>query len=57
MWRNTSAFQNALDLRHRVVNDGKTLASPQALVSVLRQVIKNRGYDYHMTDEGQFPWG
>jgi hypothetical protein len=57
MWRNTSAFQSALDLRHRVVNEGKTLGSPQALVSVLRQVIKNRGYDYHMTDEGQFPWG
>ena len=57
MWRNTSAFQSALDLRHRVINEGKTLASPQALVSVLRQLIKNRGYDYHMTEEGQFPWG
>jgi hypothetical protein len=57
MWRNTSAFQSAIDLRHRVVNEGKTLASPQALVSVLRQLIKGRGYDYHMTDEGQFPWG
>lgn len=57
MWRNPSAFQSALDLRHRVVNEGKTLGSPQALVSVLRQLTKNRGYDYHMTDEGQFPWG
>ena len=57
MWHNTSAFQSALDLRHRVINEGKTLASPQALVSVLRQLIKNRGYDYRMTEEGQFPWG
>jgi len=57
MWKNTNAFQTAHEHRHRVVNEGKKLASPQALVSVLRQLVNKRGYDYHMTEEGKFPWG
>ena len=33
------------------------LASKEALVVCLRHIIKHRGYDYHETDGGSFPWG
>jgi hypothetical protein len=57
LWKNLQAFQTPFELRHRAIVEGKTLASPQALISCLRHLIKHRGYDYHMTEEGAFPWG
>jgi len=33
------------------------LASKEALVVCLRHIIKHRGYDYHETEGGSFPWG
>jgi len=33
------------------------LGSKEALVVCLRHIIKHRGYDYHETDDGAFPWG
>ena len=42
-------------LRLRAVRS--KLGSKQALVVCLRHIIKHRGYDYHETDGGSFPWG
>ncbi len=42
-------------LRLRAVRS--KLASKEALVVCLRHIIRHRGYDYHETDEGSFPWG
>lgn len=42
-------------LRLRAVRS--KLASKEALVVCLRHIIKHRGYDYHETDGGSFPWG
>jgi len=33
------------------------LESPEALVVCLRHIVKHRGYDYHLTEDGKYPWG
>lgn len=54
-WNNPSVFERAFEHRHRAIT-GK-LNSPEALVVCLRHIIKLRGYDYHLTDDGKYPWG
>ena len=44
-------------LRLDAVTEGKGLKSPEALVVCLRHLICHRGYDYHLTEEGTYPWG
>ena len=46
---------NPFKLRLRAIT--KQLASKQALVICLRHIIRHRGYDYHLTNEGNYPWG
>ena len=55
IWRNPKVFQNAFDLRHRAMNAG--LKSTEALIVCIRHLVKHRGFDYHMTEEGSHPWG
>lgn len=45
------------DLRLRAITEGKKLGGPQALVICLRHILRHRGYDYHLTSDGKFPWG
>ncbi len=45
------------ELRLRAITEGKQLGSPQALVICLRHIVRHRGYDYHLTNDGEFPWG
>ncbi|MGD1087094.1 MAG: HNH endonuclease domain-containing protein [Verrucomicrobiota bacterium] len=54
-WNNPSVFERAFEHRLRAIN-GK-LASPEALVVCLRHIVKLRGYDYHLTEDGKYPWG
>ena len=54
-WNNPAVFERAFEHRHRAIT-GK-LGSPEALVVCLRHIIKLRGYDYHLTDDGKYPWG
>ena len=42
-------------LRHRAVT--KLLASPMALAIAIRHLVLRRGYDFHASSEGEFPWG
>lgn len=46
---------NPFKLRLRAIT--KHLASKQALVICLRHIIRHRGYDFHLTNEGNYPWG
>lgn len=48
---NTDAFV----LRHRAITSH--IASKEALVVCLRHIIRHRGFDYHLTGEGEYPWG
>lgn len=57
LWSDLKTFQTPFELRHRAMVEKKTLASPHALISCMRQLVRHRGYDYHMTEEGAFPWG
>jgi CRISPR/Cas system Type II protein with McrA/HNH and RuvC-like nuclease domain len=43
------------ELRFRAIT--KKLGGPQALVICLRHIIRHRGYDYHLTNDGTYPWG
>jgi hypothetical protein len=54
-WNNPAVFERAFEHRHRAIT-GK-LGSPEALMVCLRHIIKLRGYDYHLTDDGKYPWG
>ena len=45
------------DLRLRAITEGKKLGGPQALVICLRHIVRHRGYDYHLTNDGSYPWG
>ena len=54
-WNNPAVFERAFEHRHRAVT-GK-LGSPEALVVCIRHIVKHRGYDYHLTEEGAYPWG
>jgi hypothetical protein len=54
-WSNPSVFERAFEHRHRAIT-GK-LGSPEAVVVCLRHIIKIRGYDYHLTEDGKYPWG
>ncbi len=44
-------------LRLDAITEGKGLKSPEALVVCLRHIMCHRGYDYHLTEEGTYPWG
>jgi hypothetical protein len=44
-------------LRLDAITEGKGLKSAEALVVCLRHLIGHRGYDYHLTEEGTYPWG
>ena len=44
-------------LRLDAITEGKGLKSAEALVVCLRHIICHRGYDYHLTEEGTYPWG
>jgi hypothetical protein len=54
-WNNPAVFDRAFDHRHRAITS--ELGSPEALVVCIRHVVKHRGYDYHLTEEGTYPWG
>ena len=54
-WNNPAVFERAFEHRHRAIT-GK-LGSPEALVVCIRHIVKHRGYDYHLTEEGVYPWG
>ena len=54
-WNNPSVFERAFEHRHRAITN--KLGSPEALVVCLRHIVKHRGYDYHLTEEGAYPWG
>jgi hypothetical protein len=45
------------DLRLRAITEGKKLGGPQALVICLRHIVRHRGFDYHLTNDGTYPWG
>ncbi len=51
----TEINSNPFKLRLRAIT--KKLASKQALVVCLRHIVRHRGYDYHLTNEGAYPWG
>lgn len=42
-------------LRHRAITS--LLASPIALAIAIRHLVLRRGYDFHASSEGEFPWG
>ena len=42
-------------LRHRAI--AGLLASPFALAIAIRHLVLRRGYDFHASSEGEFPWG
>lgn len=42
-------------LRHRAITS--LLASPIALAIAIRHIVLRRGYDFHASSEGEFPWG
>jgi len=52
-----SETHKPFELRLRAITEGKHLASAQALVICLRHIVRHRGYDYHLTNDGEFPWG
>jgi len=54
-WNNPSVFERAFEHRHRAIT-GK-VGSPECLVVCIRHILRHRGFDYHLTDEGTFPWG
>lgn len=55
IWNNPSVFERAFEHRFRALTD--KLASPEALAVCIRHIVKHRGYDYHLTGEGAYPWG
>ena len=55
IWRDPTVFQKAFE--HRLRGMRQPLKSPEALVSCLRHAIQHRGFDYHLTGSGGFPWG
>ncbi len=42
-------------LRHQAVTS--QLKSKEGLVICLHHLVRHRGYDYHLTEEGAYPWG
>ena len=52
-----SETHKPFDLRLRAITEGKKLGGPQALVICLRHIVRHRGFDYHLTNEGDYPWG
>ena len=52
---NPAVFERAFEHRHRAIT-GK-LGGPKKLVVCIRHIVKFRGYDYHLTEEGKYPWG
>lgn len=54
-WKNPAVFERAFEHRHRAITTG--VASPECLVVCIRHLVRHRGFDYHLTDEGAFPWG
>lgn len=59
LWRDPRVFERAYEHRYRAITEGKSLASPEALVVCIRHLIKHRGYDYHLLfqEATSFPWG
>jgi hypothetical protein len=55
MWAKPKAFERPFEHRHRAIHGG--VPSPHCLVICLRHIVKHRGFDYHLTDEGAYPWG
>lgn len=55
IWHDPKVFQNAF--KHRLRGMEKPLGSAEALVSCLRHAIQHRGFDYHLSGGGSFPWG
>ncbi len=54
-WKNPAVFERAFEHRYRAITTG--VASPECLVVCIRHLVRHRGFDYHLTDEGAFPWG
>jgi hypothetical protein len=54
-WNNPSVFERAFEHRYRAIT-GK-VGSPECLVVCIRHIVRHRGFDYHLTDAGAFPWG
>jgi hypothetical protein len=55
MWAKPEAFDRAFEHRHRAITTG--IPSPHCLVICIRHLVKHRGFDYHLTEEGAYPWG
>jgi len=55
MWANPKAFERPFEHRHRAIHNG--VPSAHCLVICLRHLVKRRGFDYHLTEEGAYPWG
>lgn len=55
IWHDPKVFQNAF--KHRLRGMGQKLGSPEALVSCLRHAIQHRGFDFHLSGGGGYPWG
>lgn len=55
IWYDPKVFQNAF--KHRLRGMDKKLGSAEALVSCLRHGIQHRGFDFHLSGSGGYPWG
>lgn len=55
MWAKPEAFDRAFEHRHRAITKG--IPSAHCLVICIRHLVKHRGFDYHLTEEGAYPWG
>lgn len=55
MWAKPKAFERPFEHRHRAIHSG--VPSAHCLVICLRHIVKHRGFDYHLTEEGAYPWG
>jgi hypothetical protein len=55
IWHDPKIFQNAF--KHRLRGSEKKLGSAEALVSCLRHSIQHRGFDFHLSGSGGYPWG
>ena len=55
MWAKPKAFERPFEHRYRATNGG--VPSVHCLIICLRHLVKHRGFDYHLTEEGAYPWG
>lgn len=60
IWQDAKVFERAYEHRLRAITNGKSLASPEALVVCIRHIVRHRGYDYHLLfrdSDAAYPWG